>query len=395
MGKISEALKKAGKADPIRPAVRKEKLYVPEPAPTASQAESKPLARAIQVHVADSGDLKPAKDILSGKEPDPVKEPIGHAEPADTPPKTAAQSSGQLALREPDGTATANRGRAIPIYENAHVAMQSPAPVPAEPRFSSDKVSRLESGDALSPDRVQKHARRPIRVSYSETRVQSMDPAKLKNNRIFSFFDEIETTNQIKILRTQVLKRLDAIGGNSILITSANPHEGKTFTSINLGVSIAKEFSRTVLIIDADLRKPTKRHADFSTDFFSIDVEFGLTEYLKGEAEMRDILINPGIERMVLIPAGKPVDNAPELLNSKRMAEMMNDVKRRYGSERLVIVDGPALLPFPDALLLSQYVDGVLPVVELERTPVDQLKRMIDNLKGTLILGTVLNKNKV
>jgi non-specific protein-tyrosine kinase len=239
-----------------------------------------------------------------------------------------------------------------------------------------------------------KSTRRPIQVSYSETRVQAMDPEKMKNNRIFSFFDEIETTNQIKILRTQVLKRLEAIGGNSILVTSANPHEGKTFTSINLGVSIAKEFSRTVLIVDADLRKPTKRHADFSTDFFSIDVEFGLTEYLKGEADIRDILINPGIERLILIPAGKPVDNAPELLNSERMAEMMSDVKSRYGSERLVIVDGPALLPFPDARILTQYVDGVIPVVEMERTPTGQLKKMMDILQEARILGTVLNKQK-
>ncbi len=156
----------------------------------------------------------------------------------------------------------------------------------------------------------------------------------------------------------------------------------------------AKEFSRTVLIIDADLRKPTKRHTSFSTEFFTLDVEVGLTDYLKGEADIPDILINPGISKLTLIPSGKPVTNAPELLSSSRMEKMMLEIKSRYASDRLVIVDGPAMLPFPDALILSRYVDGVLPVVELERTPVNQLKKMMDGLKDTLILGTVLNKNK-
>lgn len=109
---------------------------------------------------------------------------------------------------------------------------------------------------------------------------------------------------------------------------------------------------------------------------------------------MCDILINPGIERLTLIPGGRPVSNAPELLNSNRMGEMMSEVKTRYGSQRLVIIDGPALLPFPDAMILSTYVHGVLPVVELERTPADQLKRMAEILEGTHIFGTVLNKNK-
>jgi len=237
-------------------------------------------------------------------------------------------------------------------------------------------------------------SRNDIRISYSRTKVQAIDPEKLKNNKIFSVFDDIECTDQIKILRTEVLRKLNEIGGNSILVTSANPYEGKTFTSINLGVSIAKEFDRTVLIIDADLRKPTKRHTAFSTDFFTLDVELGLTDYLKGAAEIPDILINPGIEKLTLIPGGRPVDNAPELLNSGRMETMMMEIKKRYAAERLIIVDGPAVLPFPDAHVLARYVDGVLPVVEVERTPLSQVRKMMSRLKDALILGTVMNKNK-
>jgi protein-tyrosine kinase len=235
---------------------------------------------------------------------------------------------------------------------------------------------------------------RDLNIRYSRTKVQVNDPERLKNNKIFSFFDEIETSNQIKLLRTLVLKKLKSIGGKSILVTSANPYEGKTFTSINLGVSIAKEFDRTVLIIDADLRQPTKKHTAFSTEFFCLDVEKGLTDYLMGDVEIPEILINPGISKLTLIPSGQPVLNSPELLNSSRMEEMMADIKSRYSSDRLVIVDGPAMLPFPDALILSRYVDAVLPVVEAGRTSTEDLKKMMGSLTDTKIIGTVFNKNK-
>ncbi|BBO82748.1 hypothetical protein DSCO28_33140 [Desulfosarcina ovata subsp. sediminis] len=231
-------------------------------------------------------------------------------------------------------------------------------------------------------------------INYSKTKVLENDPNRLKNNKIFSLFDEIETTEQIKMLRTQVLNKLQDIGGNSILVTSANPYEGKTFTTINLGVSIAKEFNRTVLIIDADLRKPTKKHASFARDFFTLDVDLGLTDYLLGDIDLSDIMINPGIAKLTIIPSGNPVYNAPELLNSSTMEKMMADVKSRYAGERFVIIDGPAILPFPDATILSRFVDAVLPIVEMERTTADDYKKMMIKLKGVNIIGTVLNKSK-
>lgn len=236
--------------------------------------------------------------------------------------------------------------------------------------------------------------RQKIDIKYSRTKVQHHDIDKLKNNKIISFFEDFKPSNEIKMLHTQVLKRLKEMGGNSLLVTSANPSEGKTFTSINLGVSIAKEFDKTVLIIDADLRKPTREHVSFSEDFFSLDVEKGLSDYLKGEAEIPDILINPGIQKLTLVPSGNPIDNSPELLNSELMHEMMRDVKNRYPQDRLIIIDTPAMLKFPDALILSSYVDSVLLVVESENTDVDDLKKVGSLLKDANILGTVFNKEK-
>ena len=270
-------------------------------------------------------------------------------------------------------------------------------PVTPEPSRPFKNLARQPKGGQKKRETVgagKPEDKKRISVQYSKTKVQISDPEKLKNNKVVSIFEEMETTNQFKILRTQVLRKLKTIGGNSILVTSANPCEGKTFTSINLGVSIAKEFDRTVLIIDADIRRPLTEHTDFATEFFSLNVEKGLTDYLEGDAEIEDILINPGIDKLTLIPAGMPVDNSSELLNSARMEEMMAEIKSRYPSDRLVILDGPAILHFPDAMILYRYVDGVLPVIESEKTSAEQVKKMMECLQEVNILGAVLNKNR-
>ena len=392
MGKISEALKKAGKEKRIRPFDQEEERMVPDNTNAASKPmeipQSSPKKAAIHTSApSESRVAAPVEKAVVVETPLPSRHPSHAMSDTDAgqdmpePPDVAAPMAQPLHTREPE-TSNVVPVRPSPFDESASPVNSVPPPAASAPTHVQAK--RFQ----------EKPARGDIQISYSRTKVQAFDPEKLKNNKIFSIFDEIETTDQIKILRTQVLKKLKEIGGNSILVTSAHPYEGKTFTSINLGVSIAKEFSRTVLIIDADLRKPTKRHTAFSTEFFTLDVEVGLTDYLKGEADIPDILINPGIDKLTLIPGGKPVYNAPELLSSSRMEEMMSEIKNRYPSDRLIIVDGPAMLPFPDAVILSRYVDGVLPVVELERTPIDQLKKMMDSLKDTPIIGTVLNKNR-
>ena len=397
MGKITEALKKASKENRLRSVDRKEKR------PTLEKANDAPKDKPIDKKLPgqSSRALSEAeKEPKKGNIPVAAKRsaldektvPIVQADSPSMPDGNAVDP----VIKSQEAPISDDSARKTPTNDDTNIVMvRTPQAEKAISSIPSIKTPvHEEDKEPVTLKSVKATPEREIRISYSKTKVQVMDPETMKNNKIFSMFDDIETTDQIKILRTQVLKRLKAIGGNSILVTSANPYEGKTFTSINLGVSIAKEFNRTVLIIDADLRKPTRRHTSFSTEFFSIDVEVGLTDYLKGEAEIPEILINPGINKLTLIPSGKPVFNAPELLNASRMEEMMAEIKSRYPSDRLVIVDGPAMLPFPDATILSRYVDGVLPVVEIEKTSTEDMKKMMDSLKSVHVLGTVLNKKK-
>ena len=245
----------------------------------------------------------------------------------------------------------------------------------------------------LFPNDLSK-GQREVKVTYSRTRVQAVPKKVLERNRIFSLFKDYRVTDEIENLRTQILAKLKQVKGNSLLVTSAHPGEGKTFTSINLGVSIAKQLDRTVLIVDTDLRNPWRSHFDFATDFFGVSPEKGLSDYLLGNAPLEDLFINPGIDKLTILPAGKPLSNSSELLGSEKMANLIVDLKQRYGHERVVIFDSPALLAFTDPIVYAHLIDGIILVVEAEKTTPDDIKRSLKLLKDKPLFGTVLNKNK-
>lgn len=233
-----------------------------------------------------------------------------------------------------------------------------------------------------------------VQVTYTKTRVINIDPKILKKNKVISLFHEDKMTDQLKILRTQILGKLKEMGENALLVTSANPGEGKTFASINLAISIAQELSRTVLLVDADLRPPSKTHQNLSSDFLGVNLGQGLSDYLLRQAEIEDLIFNPGIEKLTILPAGKSLPNSAEHLGSARMATLAEELKNRYSGDRIVIVDSPSLLTCPDPMVLSRFVAGILLVVESEKTSADDLKRAMELIEGKTVLGTLINKAK-
>jgi len=267
-----------------------------------------------------------------------------------------------------------------------------------ERELDGDSPIKVNKKPKLSPHKTVKaetECRSEIDICYSETKVKKIDSRILKRGKVISLFHEIEKIDQIKTLRTQVISYLKKVGGNTLLVTSANPYEGKTFISVNLGASIAQELDRTVLIVDADLRKHPKRHQDFSTDFFGTDMAEGLSNYLLGQAEIPDLLLNPGVERLVLLPAGRPLPNSVELLGSPRMVMLVNDIKSRYSDDRIIIFDSCSLLGCADPLVLTRYVDGILFVAEAEKTSAEDINKSMELLKGKPVFGTVFNKMKL
>ena len=240
------------------------------------------------------------------------------------------------------------------------------------------------------------HGQRPLEVLprpaeqapvYTKTKVISLDRDHLESQRLMTFLDDPEAMDCYSLLRTQLLQRTRDKGHNTIMITSVVEGEGKTITAINLAVSIAREVKQTLLLVDTDLRNPKIHH------YMGCDGEKGLCDYLLGDVPLEELLFNPGLAKMVVLPAGKRSSGSTEILGSPKMEKLVEEMKTRY-PERYVIFDCPPLLTVPDALVFSSYVDGVILVVEAGKTPRDQIQKAIELLDGRNIIGLVMNASK-
>jgi capsular exopolysaccharide synthesis family protein len=223
-------------------------------------------------------------------------------------------------------------------------------------------------------------------ITYTHTRTVHVADNFLHEKRIIAGLEKSTYTDAYKILRTQVLQRLQEKNWNSLAVTSTGVNAGKTLAAINLGISLAMEVDCTVLLVDADLRHPNVHN------YFGIDAEYGLSDYLVADKPLSELLVHPHeIPGFVLLPGGKPLTNSAEMLNSPKMIRLVNELKAKYPS-RIILFDLPPLLSSADTLAFSPYVDAAVLVVEEGKTTAEEVKRAIGLLQGTNLIGTVLNK---
>ncbi len=185
-------------------------------------------------------------------------------------------------------------------------------------------------------------------------------------------------------LRTKILQTTDNDFLNTIMITSAQASEGKSITAINLAVSIAHEFDHTVLLIDADLRRPSIH------TYLGLNPSVGLSDYLENRAELSDIIIKTGIGKLAFLPAGNPPEHPAELVASDRMQILLRELKHRY-RDRYVIIDSAPLLMTADSLSLCENMDGIILVVQAARTARKAVMQAASLIKNYNVLGVVFN----
>ncbi|MBN1140909.1 MAG: AAA family ATPase [Deltaproteobacteria bacterium] len=219
---------------------------------------------------------------------------------------------------------------------------------------------------------------------YSQCREISLDPEGLAARRVVALQAENDELEHYRVLRTQILQRTKEQGGNAIMVTSAVPGEGKTLTAINLALSFAKEFRETALLVDCDL----KRQAVRKTLGFSHDK--GLVDYLLFESPVSELMVWPGLEKFTVISGGRTIHDSSELLGSKRMRELVAELKGRY-PDRYVFFDAPPLLSGADALAMIPLVDHVLVVVRAAATSLKDVSKALELLPKEKIFGLVLN----
>jgi protein-tyrosine kinase len=226
----------------------------------------------------------------------------------------------------------------------------------------------------------------PATIAYTHTRVFTPSARHLEGNRILDPSSADPAAVAFRMLRTQVLQRMDANGWRSLAIFSPGANDGKTTTAINLAVSLASDRSHTVLLVDLDFKHPNVAHR------LGLAPQFGSDDAMGGRAKVEDCLYHPdGFERLVLMPARTKLRNSSEILAGPHSRSVVAELRARY-PERIVIFDLPPVLTADDALSFAPLVECGLVVAAEGKTQRKDLVRTVELLHKTPLVGTVLNR---
>lgn len=189
---------------------------------------------------------------------------------------------------------------------------------------------------------------------------------------------------QFRKLRTYLLQINVQAPPRTIMVTSATSGEGKTFVATNLASGLARDLHAHALLVECDLRMPTLANA------FGFSSEWGLSDYLRDGRKISDLLLKTDIEKLSLLPGGNIPENPTELIGSKKMEDLVLELKSRY-DDRYIIFDSTPLLATSESGVLSTLVDGIILVVKAGVTPRETVKQAMSSLDREKILGVVLN----
>jgi len=205
------------------------------------------------------------------------------------------------------------------------------------------------------------------------------------NSRIITYWNpDTPIAEEYRKLKTVLLRMTREEFRNVIMVTSSVSGEGKSVTSANLAVMLAREYGQTVLLIDCDLRRPSLH------EYLGITPRFGLADCLEDRIDPGRAIVKTGIQKLSFISAGKKVENPGELLSSHRMKEFLSEMKHRY-QDRYIIIDTAPILLFAETQAISMLVDGVLVVVKEGSATLKAITQMFEVLKGSTVLGIVYN----
>jgi len=257
----------------------------------------------------------------------------------------------------------------------------APAPEPKEEKRTPPVLGPKEdkkTAPVLKPkgERVEKPTTirppvRPDRMQSDHPLVSISQPGSLG-------------AEQFRRLRTHVLKLNVSDPPKTIMVTSATEGEGKTFVAANLAAGIAHDLHFHALLVDCDLHNPSL------SQWFGVQNGHGLSDYLVGKGQLPELLIKTEMEKLTLLTGGSVQAKPAELIGSRKMEALVNELKARY-SDRYIILDATPLLATTEPEVLARLVDGILIVVRAGVTPRETVKQAVASLDPKKIMGFVLN----
>ncbi len=250
----------------------------------------------------------------------------------------------------------------LPATETTAVSVETPRPTAPATRDPLLDLDDLESIIANAKEVPYKPLKESLVVNPSRPREA---PAE-----------------EFRTLRTRLNHMQSQQPLHTIIVTSASPAEGKSFTAMNLAITQAQIAEKRVLLADFDFRRPTVDKT------FQIPCAPGITDYLLGKASLSEIMHKVGDTNLYVLTAGEAVPNPLELLNFKECKALLNELRNHFD---WVILDSPPLLFAADGNLLSTMCDGTILVVRIGTTTYDSVTRALQSLCENNVLGVVVN----
>lgn len=253
------------------------------------------------------------------------------------------------------------------------------------------RMEAIANGD-LAPDELSKQER--IGEPQYVDKHFDIDVEELETK---GFVTEATARSQISEEYREIKRKLlsNAFGAmaktlpnpNIIMVTSARPSEGKTFTAVNLAMSIATEQDKRVLLVDADVLKPNVLRT------LGLNERSGLMEYLLGDIkEVGEVMFRTNVEKLRIIPAGRSHHLSTELLASKAMSALINEFSTRY-SDRVIIIDTPPIIGINESAILANFAGQAVIVVEEGRSKLADIQKSVERLNEDMAIGFVVNKS--
>ncbi|MEO8038521.1 MAG: XrtA-associated tyrosine autokinase [Betaproteobacteria bacterium] len=320
--------------------------------------------------------------------------PSGEDAPAEKPLGLVELAAQRLrALAEP----TAPDTPAPPEHEQEQEAMPNvlrrhvrPTPVaetvsdaPARPAVTMSGAPSSSSPSPAKDDAAARHLSRRFDIDFARLAERGLLTPDLPQSRI---------ANEFRVAKRPLLN--NCIGKSAvpvenarrIMVTSSLPGEGKSYVSLNLAMSIAMERDSTVLLVEGDPTRPSL------ATLMGMPANKGLIDLLVDpNLDVSDVLIRTNLGRLSFIPAGTRHHHSTELLASKAMENLVNEVASRY-EDRILIFDSPPILAAPEPRVLARYMGQIVFVIEAERSSQSIVLEALDALEACPVVMTLLNK---
>ena len=261
-----------------------------------------------------------------------------------------------------------------------------PVPEPSPSPVASTRTAGAAPGHPATDE-----VAREVELASSSRRVE-LNMAMLESSGIVTpNAPRSRIADEFRVIKRPLIS--NAIGrgaqalthGNLIMVTSAMPGEGKSFTALNLAMSIAAELDHTVMLVDADVARPSILR------MLGLPNGPGLLDVLGGQAEMADVMMKTNIDKLSILPSGTPHSGATELLASDAMRLLLDDISKRY-PDRIVIFGSPPLLLTTEARVLATQMGQVVLVVQAEKSLQADVQHALSTIESCPVKMMLLNR---